>query len=234
MSALDLTLQQSLLDLVRRWALLASALSLPEPRRRAADTGGLDDAELVTRARGGDRDAFDQLFRRHIDEVYRRMARLVGGDPEREDLVQEVFVHAYRGLARFRGDAAFSTWLYTIVVRVAYGHLRRRRRRPLLEGQLLEQLEPVSNAASPEQRALEREQLLRLHQMLARIKPKKRIAFVMRVVEGLSLGEIADIVGATPAAVGQRIKHAQRELEAMLLRDVRRAPLSLSAARSTR
>ena len=57
----------------------------------------------------GDRPAFDALYRSHVDWVYRRLSRLVGLDPERDDLVQQVFVEAYRALPRFRGESSFST-----------------------------------------------------------------------------------------------------------------------------
>jgi RNA polymerase sigma-70 factor, ECF subfamily len=181
-----------------------------------------DDRTLVERINRGDRRAFDLLFKRHADDVFRRLTRLIGPDPEREDLVQEVFVAAFRGLARFRGESAFSTWLYRVVVNVAYGHLRKRRRGPLdletaVDAELL-----ISAEASPEASALQREQLLRALQFLERLKPKKRIAFVLRVVEGLSLEEIGELVDARPAAVGQRVRHAKRELDEMIAKEKRR------------
>ncbi len=178
-----------------------------------------DDADLVRRATGGDRNAFDELYRRHVDSVYRQLGRLVGPDPEREDLVQIVFLEAFRGLPAFRGEAAFATWLYRIVVHAALEHLRRRgrRARPIA----CEDLDlPV--CASPEEDARRREMAVRLLGLLDRIKPKKRIAFVLRVVEGLSCEEIAELVGASAPAVAQRVRHAQRELLALYERDERR------------
>ncbi|MCB9556470.1 MAG: RNA polymerase sigma factor [Deltaproteobacteria bacterium] len=168
---------------------------------------------LVQAARGGDNQALEQLFRRHADEVFRRITRLIGPDPDREDLVQEVFVAAFRGLPKFRGEASFSTWLYRIVVRVAYGHLKRRRARgqqPLSET-IVEKI--VDSAASPEDKALKQQELNQVLELLDQLKPKKRIAFVLRVVDGLSLPEIGELVNATPATVGQRVRHAQHELQ---------------------
>lgn len=179
------------------------------------------DRPLIDRVLGGDRRAASELFRRHADDVYRRLTRLVGPDPEREDLVQEVFVAAFRGLDRFRGESSFSTWLYRVVVHVAYGHLRRRRRKPLDLDVALERI-PLDPALSPEVIAARQQQLARAMRFLDRLKPDKRIAFVLRTVEGMSLQEIAVIVEAKPAAVGQRVKHAQRELAAMIERDERR------------
>ena len=179
------------------------------------------DRQLAARAGAGDRRAFDELYRRHADWVFRRLTRLIGPRAEREDLMQHVFLEAYRALPGFRGEAAFSTFLYRIVVNVAYDHLRRRR--PGVsdwdEAAVAALVEP---GASPEVAAREREQVQRVMECLGRIKPKKRIAFVLRVVEGLSLEEIAVLTGANAPTVGQRIKHAHREICAMLERMARR------------
>jgi RNA polymerase sigma-70 factor (ECF subfamily) len=178
------------------------------------------DAALVRAIRDGDRGAFDELYRRHVDAVHRRLTRLVGPDPERDDLVQHVFLAVFRSLPRFRGDAAFTTFLHRVVVNVACDHLRRRRRAPLAIPP--ETLALLPSGASPESDARQRQGLERAMALLARIKPKKRVAFVLRVVEGLSLEEIGSLVGASPAAVGQRVRHAQRELLAMVERGARR------------
>jgi RNA polymerase sigma-70 factor (ECF subfamily) len=176
------------------------------------------DAPLVAAARGGDRRAFDTLYRRYVDLAWRRLTRLVGPTAEREDLLQQVFLEAYRALPRFRGEAAFATFFHRIVVNVAYEHLRRRRRtpRPAFDDGAIDEL--IAPGLTPEAAAREREELVAALSFLARLKPKKRVAFVLRVVEGLSLEEIAALVGARAAAVGQRVKHAQRELAAMMTR----------------
>ena len=77
------------------------------------------DQALVERARGGDRGAFDELYRRHADLVWSRLGRLLGPDPEREDLLQQIFFEVFRDLWRFRGEAAFRTFLYRVVVNIA-------------------------------------------------------------------------------------------------------------------
>lgn len=179
------------------------------------------DRELVARAASGDRRAFDQLYRRHVDLAFRRMSRLIGPDPEREDLVQQVFIDAFRSLASFRSESRFSTWLYRILVHAAYDHLRRRKRRgvPVSADELLQ---VMALDLSPEAAAHQRREVARVLGLLERLKPKKRIAFVLRVVEGLSLDEIGTMVGAEAAAVGQRVKYAQRELTEMIARDERR------------
>lgn len=187
----------------------------PEP---ASPASSLPEAELIRQVQGGDPGAFRELFRRHADTVYHRLTRMLGPDPEREDLVQEVFLAVHRGLPRFRGDAAFSTWLYRIIIHVGYAHMRRGKRRPMVALKVDEAELSVDPGATPEARAAAHQELDEVFSCLQQIKPKKRIAFVLRVVEGLSLDEIGQLVDAKPAAVGQRIKHAQKELSALISR----------------
>jgi RNA polymerase sigma-70 factor, ECF subfamily len=175
------------------------------------------DEDVVRRAMGGDRQAFDDLYRRHVDMVWRRLGRLIGPDPDREDLVQQIFLEVFRALDRFRGEAAFATFLHRVMLNHAFDHLKRRGRRPRSAApEALAEL--CDQAASPEAAAVQRERLALTSALLDRLKPKKRIAFVLRVVEGLSLEEIAALVDASPAAVAQRVRHAQLEIEAHFAR----------------
>jgi RNA polymerase sigma-70 factor (ECF subfamily) len=187
------------------------------PRPETSDA----DEALVARAQRGDRAAFDQLYRRYVDLVWTRLGRLIGPDPDREDLLQQIFLEVFRDLPRFRGEASFRTFLYRVVVNIACDHLKRRARRPRpVSAADLDDL--VDAGRSPESRAAERERLALTLSLLDRIKPKKRIAFLLRVVEGLSLEEVADIVRARPAAVAQRVRHAHRELDRLLGRQLRK------------
>lgn len=206
-------------------SLAPAALSWATSRLRDLNRGaalpagiGSDD-ELVARAMRGDRQAFDDLYRRHVDLVWGRLGRLIGPDPEREDLVQQIFLEVFRSLPRFRGDASFRTFLYRVMLNLASDHLKRRGKRAshVIDVADLDQL--VDGAGSPELRAAERERLARTMTLLDRIKPKKRLAFVLRVVEGLSLEAIAELVEATPAAVAQRVRHAHLELCALMEND---------------
>src|SRR3954471_2528890 len=86
----------------------------------------MDDNRLVTLFQRGDEDAFDALVERHRRRIYSLVCRLANA-AEADDLAQEVFIAAYRALPNFRGDSAFSTWLYRIAVHTCSHHLRRRR-----------------------------------------------------------------------------------------------------------
>jgi RNA polymerase sigma-70 factor (ECF subfamily) len=178
-----------------------------------------EDARLVAAAAAGDRQAFADLYRRHLGSVYARLTRVVGPAPERDDLVQHIFLDVYRALPRFRGDAAFTTFLHRIVVNVACEHLERRRRgrsQPLDDRQL-ETL--VTPGASPEQQARHRQDLRQVFERLDRLSAKRRAAFVLVAVEGMSLDDAAALLGANVPAVKQRVLEARRELAKALERE---------------
>jgi RNA polymerase sigma-70 factor (ECF subfamily) len=184
----------------------------------------LDDAVLVDAARAGDGVAFSRLFRRHADAVRTRLTRLVGPVPERDDLVQTVFIALHRALPAYRSEANLSTYLHRIVVNAAYDHLRARRRqrdgarRPSSDGARrrdIDELVDVTTSALEDQVAA-RADLARLLALLDELSPKKRIAFVLIAIEGCSLAEAAALVGAAEDTVKQRALHARRELLARL------------------
>jgi RNA polymerase sigma-70 factor (ECF subfamily) len=180
--------------------------------------GGDRDAALLERHRDGDPGAFALIYARHADGVYRRLSRLLGPIAEREDLTQEVFLRLHQALPGFRGEAALATLIYRIVVNVACDHLRRRARRPTvpLDADALAGL--VADEPTPEATARRRQELARVLAALDRIKPKKRIALLLRTVEGLTFEEIAEVVDATPDAAAKRYQHGLRELLALLAR----------------
>lgn len=195
--------------------LLLMASQLPARGRRA--DSGEDDATLIQWAMGGDRRAFDRLYRRHVDFVWSRLTRLIGPDPEREDLTQQIFLDVFRSLSRYRGEASFRTYLGGVAVNVACDHLGRRRRRPqAISADILETL--IAPEASPEARAEQRQRLQLTWTLLDGIKPKKRVAFVLRTVEGMSLEEVGALVGASVATVAKRVKHAEDEIVRLLAR----------------
>jgi RNA polymerase sigma-70 factor (ECF subfamily) len=192
---------------------------------RDGDVEGQDDRALVGAAATGDAAAFRELYRRHLPVVHARLTLMVGPGPERDDLIQQIFLDAYRALARFRGDARFGTFLNRIAINVACDHLERRRRNraryePLGEAQLDRLVAPD---ASPESRASQRQDLAQAFEHLEAIRPKKRIAFVLVAVQGLSLAEAAELLDADAEAVKQRVLKARKEITARITRAAARA-----------
>jgi len=189
--------------------------------RSVRPSDAAEDARLIAAAAAGDRRAFADLYRRHLDSVYARLTRVVGPVSERDDLVQQIFLDVHRALPRFRGEAAFTTFLHRIVMNVACEHLERRRRgrgrnEPLDDRQLDTLMLP---AASPEQRTRHREELRRLFARLEALSAKRRAAFVLVAVEGLSLEDAAALLAINVPAVKQRVLEARRELARALDRE---------------
>jgi len=178
-----------------------------------------DDEALVARARAGDRAAFDDLVRRHADGLYAVVARLCAGRDEAEEVTQEAFLRAWRGLPSFRGDARFFTWLYRIGVNEARRRADgRRRRADVVVMSLDEQREHASRDrwVQPVDRA-ERADLRRtLDAAIAGLPVDQRAALVLRDVDGLSTAEAAAVLGLGEAAFKSRLHRARELLRARL------------------
>jgi RNA polymerase sigma-70 factor (ECF subfamily) len=164
------------------------------------------ESEWIARARRGDDDAFGRLALLHRDRVRGLLHRLLGPDGL-DDLEQEVFVAAWRGIRRFRGDASFATWLTRIAVNRARRVMRRRRPPP----SRLE-TEPADRAPGPEAAfgAAERNGLVL--QAVDALSPKLRVAFVLRHVEGMSGEEVARVLEIPAGTVRRRLHDARRRL----------------------
>ncbi len=170
-------------------------------------------AALVDRARHRDPAAFRDLFHAHVGSVQRVVRRMIGPRPEVEDLVQTAFVEAFRSLPDFRGDALFSTWLTRIAVRVTMRSVRRRLPRA---ASLDDVVEPAAPASGPEQLTAARETLALVETLLEELRPKRRAAFVLHVLEGYSMEEVAAILSASTAAVKVRVHDSRRHIERRL------------------
>src|SRR3954462_11986884 len=182
---------------------------MPDPSRPPAPQV----AALVDRARRRDPAAFRDLFQAHVGAVHRVVRRMIGPRADVEDLVQTAFVEAFRSLPDFRGDALFSTWLTRIAIRVTM-RAARRRHPPLAS--LDDVLEPPATTAGPEQIAAARETLTLVEELLAELRPKRRAAFVLHVLEGYSMEEVAAILSASTSAVKVRVHDARRHIERRL------------------
>ncbi|MBI2378001.1 MAG: sigma-70 family RNA polymerase sigma factor [Deltaproteobacteria bacterium] len=174
------------------------------------------DRDLVERGRRGDPDALETIARRELPRVERLLIRLLGPRADLEDLVQVVFLELCRALPGFRGDSKLSTFIGGITVRVARRAMRPtawwRRRSDLPE-------DVESEAAGPEEIVAATQELKRVQRALDKISPKKRVAFLLWAVEGMTVEEIAESTGAGVAATRSRIYYAQKELRAKAEKD---------------
>ncbi len=175
-----------------------------------------DEQRLIARAAAGETAAFRTLYERSRNDVARLVYRMLGARSDLEDVIQEVFIQAYKSLKDFRGQSKFSTWLHRVTVNVVLMHRRAARSRPVFADE--PPGEPVlrSGELAPDEDAERRERMRAFSRLLDRLADKKRIVFILHELEGMPPAEIARIVGAPVLTVRTRLFYARRELEAML------------------
>ena len=172
------------------------------------------DLRAVQRTLGGDRNAFAEIVERYTPLLYSLAFRMLGRGEEAEEAVQEIFLRAFRALARFRPDRRFHPWLYTI----ALNHLRtvvrqRNRRRGLRLVPLDEEADAAAVRGEQPAAALEREAGERLAQRaLDGLPPLYREVFLLREVEGLGVRDAAEALGVPEGTVKVRLHRAKQEL----------------------
>lgn len=184
---------------------------------------GLEE-DLVEKARGGDRAAFDRLVASHLSGVWRVAWRIVRDPTDAEDVVQETFLTAWRSIPEFRGDAAFSTWLHRIATTRALNHLDRaaerlRRRSRPLEGPLEDgETDPVveravGNGLPDPFTVLEgKERVRRLADCFEKLPAAFRAVVALRDGESRAYDEIASILGIELGTVRSRLARARLSL----------------------
>jgi RNA polymerase sigma-70 factor, ECF subfamily len=148
-------------------------------------------------------------FRRYSRYVAAVALRLIGRDDELDDVVQEVFLAALRGLPRLREAEAVKGWLATVTVRVAGRRLRRRRLRALLG---LDQEADYERLAAPDAPADERALVSRVYRALDAQPVRERLAFCLRHIEGEPLDRVAELCGCSLATAKRRIAAVQARL----------------------
>jgi len=189
-----------------------------ERNRVVPPVGAADDRELVRRAQREDKEAFEELIRRHQHRVFAVAGGIVRRREDVEDVAQQVFVKAYFSLKRFDQRAAFSTWLYKITVNECWDMLRKRKVRPLVyEADLSEeQARQVINSAEKgkdEPDISERlEARQRVERLLDGLDERDRLMLILKEVEGFSIEEIADVLDLNANTVKVRLFRARRRV----------------------
>lgn len=194
------------------WALMARAVGRTGTHD-AAPLDALDDRALVAACLEGRLEAFDLIVERHRRHVYQLCFRFVGRHEDAADLSQDVFLRAFRGLKRFRGDASLSTWLYRIGVNVCLNRVSMRR--PVQAP--LDEVPPLASAdPGPAAGLLKREQAARVRAAVARLPRKQRATLILRIYHDLSHQEIAEALGTTVGAAKANFFHALGNLKRLL------------------
>ena len=196
-----------------------------DPTRSGPDAEGAEQ-EFVRRIQAGDGTAFDVLFQQHWGKVFQQATRLVGNAAEAEEVVQDVFLTVYEKLHTFRGEAAFTTWLFRLTANAALSRLRRRKRRQeVAMEEYLPQFRPdghhllrpvVDWSANLEARLADAQVQQLLRQAIELLQPLDKAVLVLSDLEDLSNKEIGEALGLTVLAVKARLHRARLFLRGQL------------------
>ncbi|ACX51265.1 RNA polymerase, sigma-24 subunit, ECF subfamily [Ammonifex degensii KC4] len=189
---------------------------------------------LLEQARAGSHQAFEELVLAYQDRVYGLCYRLTGNHDDAEDLAQEVFVRAYRGLRSFRAEADFGTYLHRIAVNLFLNHRRKANHNTLSlddpvsvpDGELPRQVAD-GNHLHPEEEAEKREFIRLVRRALNSLSREHRAVLVLREMEEMSYEEIAAVLGVAPGTVKSRLNRARAALQKALIKMAREAGLEL-------
>jgi len=194
---------------------LADALAnLPEAVAPASERAA--DQLLVERVQAGDKRAFELLVIKYQRKVNRLLSRFVRDPVEIEDITQEAFIKAYRALPRFRGEAAFYTWLYRIAVNTAKNYLVAQGRRAMTmsdssveEAETFDDASQLRETATPEAELMSKQIAETVNQAMLDLPDELRTAITLREIEGLSYEEIAQEMHCPIGTVRSRIFRAR-------------------------
>jgi RNA polymerase sigma-70 factor (ECF subfamily) len=184
----------------------------------AKSAAAVDDRELVRRAQAEDKEAFEELIRRHQHRVFAVAGGILRWREDVEDIAQQVFVKAYFSLKRFDQRAAFTTWLYKITVNECWDLLRKKKVRPLVYESDLSEDQARQYSVSGETRRDEpdiSEKLAarqRVERLLEGLEERDRMMLILKEVEGFAVEEIANILGLNANTVKVRLFRARRRI----------------------
>jgi RNA polymerase sigma-70 factor (ECF subfamily) len=177
----------------------------------AARVDRSEERALVEACQRGEREAFDVLVTRYQRHVYRLCYRYVNDHSDANDLAQEAFLKAYKAIGRFRGDAAFSTWLYRIAVNTCLNF--RAARKP--------QAEPLAESLADGRRGVgeeieRRERAGRVREAVERLPEKQRLTLILKIYQDLTHEQVAEILGSSVGTVKANLFHALGNLRRLL------------------
>lgn len=187
-----------------------------DPRQPPIDPDA--ETELLDRARRGDREAFRRLVEAHQANVYYAALGLLRHSDDAEDVVQEVFIRAYKSLHRFRGRARLATWLYRVTLNACRDHQRKRRFAALqqslgLLGDSESRWVEERADANPERSTASLRLRDDVDEAVQRLSPSERDVFVLRQIEQLSIKQTAEVTGRAEGTVKTLLFRALRKLQ---------------------
>ncbi len=169
--------------------------------------------------------AAEALFRRYHGPIHMLVARMLRQAPEAEDLVQDVFLKAFRAIGGFKGNSSFKTWLYQIATNTCLNHLAKAERKyphDSLDQPLGEEGDQTigdrlaSGTPSPEDAAITADVIARVEAAVARLNPDFRAVLVLRDMQDLSYDEVAETLGVNLGTVKSRLARARKQVQQWL------------------
>src|ERR1043166_5618512 len=177
-----------------------------------------DEQQLVSQSQAGNCEAFEQLIRRYQRMIHALTYRMTGSMSDADDLTQEAFIRAFRGISSFRGESTFSSWLYRVAINECLKWKKSAERRRQLHEEWAADDDPPGGTDSQE------DALHRLQQALLKLKPKYRAAIVLTVSEGMNHAQAAHALGCSEVTVSWRVHMARKELNRLLSRSEENTP----------
>ena len=173
------------------------------------------DVQLARRCQSGDATAFEELYRQHAGRLYNLVFRMAGTPQEADDLLQDVFLHAHRKLASFRGESSLGTWLYRLCMNHCLDHLRGRQSKMGRATDSLDE-EGTPEVAAPGPAIPSAISRMDLERSIARLPEGCRAAFLLHDVEGFDHREVGRILGVSEGTSKSQVHKARMKLRAML------------------
>jgi RNA polymerase sigma-70 factor, ECF subfamily len=176
----------------------------------------VEDVLLVDRCLTGEPAATRELFRRHRNRVHASLFRVLGGNRDMDDLLQDAFLQVFQSLRGWRAEASLATWIDRVAVRVAYRYLSQRGRR--VQTDVLGDDESAANPLdeahiSGSRRQLARDGVKRLYAVLDELSPAARLAFTLHEIDGRTIAETAKLVGSSVTATKLRVWRTRKRIE---------------------
>lgn len=180
------------------------------------------DQQIVDRVKQGDKQAFNLLVTKYQRKVMNLVSRYVSNQSDSADVVQEVFISAYRFLPTFRNDSAFYTWLYRIAVNTAKNYLVVNAKRSgsneidIMDAETFDTSDQMRDIADPEQMLSSEQVHKTIMNALQSLPEDLRTVITLREIDGLSYEEIAEVVGCPVGTVRSRIFRARDVIDSQL------------------
>ena len=188
-------------------------------RVREAD----EDWTIVERVQSGDVDAFDALILKYRERVYSVVYNLTSNREDASDLAQDTFIKAFQSINRFKGKSSFFTWLYRIALNTTLTHLRKSKLRRFFSFEKMNEedhsagyIDQLVTDSDSDKAALLKELQEKLNEAFQKLSVKHRTVITLYEIDGLSHGEIAEILGCSVGTVRSRLHYAKQFLQGEL------------------